>query len=143
MRTDNSRTRPFADQCRVLPELPQHDQFAGLRFRELRPDRSISHDEKSKPIDSTGTYRDRVGKLVNFSGSRELATFLVDSPEVQNAFVVQLFQHLAKQPPAAFGPDVLPQLRQRFAENQFSVRKLIIDIVRVSSLRGVELQNEG
>ncbi len=100
-------------------------------------------EEKSKPIDSTGTYRDRVGKLVNFSGSRELATFLVDSPEVQNAFVVQLFQHLAKQPPAAFGPDVLPQLRQRFAENQFSVRKLIIDIVRVSSLRGVELQNEG
>ena len=100
-------------------------------------------EEKSKPVDSTGTYRDRVGKLVNFSGSRELATYLVDSPEVQTAFVMQLFQHLAKQPPAAFGPDVLPQLRQRFVDNEFSVRKLIIDIVRVSALRGVELHNEG
>lgn len=100
-------------------------------------------EEKSKPVDSSGTYRDRLGKLVNFNGSRELATFLVDSPEVQTAFVMQLFQHLAKQPPAAFGPEVLPQLRQRFVENEFSVRKLIIDIVRVSALRGVELQNEG
>ena len=100
-------------------------------------------EEKSKPVDSTGTYRDRVGKLVNFSGSRELAAYLVDSPEVQTAFVMQLFQHLAKQPPAAFGPDVLPQLRQRFVDNEFSVRKLIIDIVRVSALRGVELHNEG
>lgn len=100
-------------------------------------------EEKNKPIDSNGTYRDRVGKLVNFNGSRELATFLVDSPEVQTAFVMQLFQHLAKQPPAAFGPEVLPQLRQRFVENEFNVRKLIVDIVRVSALRGVELQNEG
>lgn len=100
-------------------------------------------EEKSKPVESTGTYRDRLGKLVNFNGSRELATFLVDSPEVQTAFVMQLFQHLAKQPPAAFGPEVLPQLRQRFVENEFSVRKLIIDIVSVSALRGVELQNEG
>jgi len=100
-------------------------------------------EEKSKPIDSTGTYRDRVGKLVNFNGSRELATFLVDSPEVQTAFVMQLFQHLAKQPPAAFGPDVLPQLRQRFVENEFSIRKLVVDIVRISALRGVELQIEG
>ncbi len=103
----------------------------------------IRSEEKGKAIDANGTYRDRLGKLVSFNGSSELAAFLVDSQEVQTAFVGQLFQHLVKQPPAAFGPETLPGLRDRFAQNNFNIRKLIIDIARVSALRGVELHPEG
>ncbi len=67
----------------------------------------------------------------------------MDSPEVQTAIITQLFQHLVKQPPAAFGPQTLPELRARFVENNFSIRKLIVDIMRVSALRGIELHSEG
>lgn len=100
-------------------------------------------EEKGKPINATGNYRDRQGKLTAYNGSRELANFLVDSPEVQSAFVQQLFYHLVKQPPAAFGPDTVAGLRERFVKNEFSIQKLIVDIMRVSSQRGVALHSEG
>jgi hypothetical protein len=99
-------------------------------------------EEKGQPINALGAYRDRQGKLSTFDGSRELANFLVDSPEVQAAFVQQLFYHLVKQPPAAFGPQTLPGLRERFAQNQFNIKKLIVDIMRVSALRGVPFNVE-
>lgn len=100
-------------------------------------------EEKGKPINATGNYRDRQGKLTAFNGSRELASFLIDSPEVQTAFVQQLFYHLVKQPPAAFGPETVSGLRNRFVENEFSIQKLIVDIMRVSAQRGVVLHSEG
>jgi hypothetical protein len=90
--------------------------------------------EKGKPVDATGTYQTRAGDVVKFAGVRDLAKFLAESDEVQEAFVEQLFHHLVKQPARAFGPRTLGDLRRSFEENDFSIRKLMVEILATSAL---------
>jgi len=90
--------------------------------------------EKERPIDATGSYLMRTGKVVKFTGVRDLAAFLVGSAETQDAFVEKLFHHLVKQPIRAFGPQKLVDLRRRFADNRYNVRKLVAQIVVESAL---------
>jgi cytochrome c553 len=99
------------------------------RFREL---------ENGKPIDATGMYQTKSGQVVKFAGVRELATFLAESPEVQEAFVERVFHHLVKQPVQAYGPNRLAELRKSFEQNGFSVRKLMVDIMAQTALTGRE-----
>jgi hypothetical protein len=96
--------------------------------------------ENGRPIDATGAYQTRAGKVVKFAGVRDLATFLAESEETQEAFVEQLFHHLVKQPVRAFGPRKLWDLRRSFADNQYNVRKLMVEIITESALtaRGVK-----
>ena len=91
--------------------------------------------ESGKPIDTNGSYLARSGKLAKFSGATELGHYLVDSEEAQNAFVEKLFQHLVKQPVLAYGPRMLPALTQSFADNRYSIRKLMVQVA-VSSASG-------
>lgn len=97
---------------------------AAGRFRDV---------EKKKPIDSTGSYTTRAGKEVTFTGPRELAEFLVDSDDVHDAFVSKAFQHFVKQPPAAYAPDQLERLTEKFRESDFNIRKLIVEIAVVAA----------
>ena len=90
------------------------------RFREA---------ENGKPIDSTGAYQMRSGEVVRFNGVRDLAGFLANSPEVHEAFVERVFHQLVKQPVRAYGPNRLEELRQTFAQNGYSVRKLMVEIM--------------
>ena len=91
-------------------------------------------EENGKPIDTSGGYLTRTGEQVKFSGARELAKFLTDSEETHKALVEQMFHHLVKQPVRAYGPDRLPQLTEAFRKNEFSIRKLLVDIMAASSL---------
>jgi hypothetical protein len=90
--------------------------------------------ENGKRIDSRGAFQTRSGEVVRFSGIRDLARFLVKSEEVQEAFVEQMFHHLARQPVRAYGLDKLPELRRFFVDNQFSVRRLLVEIVAQSAV---------
>ena len=87
-----------------------------------------------RSIDATGGYQTRSGEVLKFAGVRDLATFLAGSEEVHEAFVEQLFHHLVKQPARAFGPWKLSELRQSFAANRFSIRKLLGEIMAESAL---------
>ena len=89
-----------------------------------------------KPIDATGTYQTRNGQTVKFDGARELATFLAGSEEVQTAFAEQLFRHLAKQTVRAYGPKELAELREAFAKNGFSIRKLAVEAATAAATDG-------
>ncbi len=91
-------------------------------------------DENGKPVDASGGYRTRNGEIVNFSGVRDLATFLANSEETHSAFVEQLFHGLIKQPIRAFGSQTRSVLRQKFVENNFNIRKLVIEIVATAAL---------
>lgn len=91
--------------------------------------------EHGKPIDATGEYQTRTGEIVRFGGVRDLAMFLANSEETQEAFVEQLFHHLVKQPIRAFGPRKLAELRQAFADNRYNVRKLMVEIMATSALK--------
>ena len=92
--------------------------------------------EKEKPIDATGAYQTRSGKVVKLAGLRELATFLAGSEETHEAFVERLFHYMVKQPVRAFGPRESLTLQKSFADNQYSIRKLIVDIVADSAQVG-------
>ena len=81
-------------------------------------------EEKGRPIDATGVYQTRHGKMVQFTGVRDLASFLAASEETHSAFVEQLFHYLVKQPIRAFGPDELPSSKESFAKHDFNLRRL-------------------
>jgi cytochrome c553 len=91
-------------------------------------------EEKKHPIDATGFYETRAGELVKFDGVRALAAFLNDSEEAHTAFVRQLFHYLVKQPVYAFGRYELSDLTRFFAEHQFNIRKLMVEIMATSAL---------
>lgn len=90
-------------------------------------------DEKSKPIDTSGSYTNRSGDLVEFTGPADLARYLADSDEAQRAFVARLFQHFVKQPPAAYGPGTLDDLTEKFREANYSIRALIVEVAIVAA----------
>jgi hypothetical protein len=90
--------------------------------------------ENGRPIDATGTYLTRTGETVQFTGARDLATYLAGSPETHDAFVEHLFHHLVKQPVRAYGPEELAKLRQFFVGHEFSIRKLLVEIMAESAL---------
>ena len=101
------------------------------RFRDL---------DGGRPIDATGLYQTRNGQTVKFDGARSLAEFLAGSEEVQTAFAEQLFRHLAKQPVQAYGPKELAELRESFAKNGFSIRKLAVEAATVAAMTGREVK---
>lgn len=91
-------------------------------------------EDAGKPIDASGTYRTRSGKLVHFNGVRDLAQFLANSDETRLAFVEQLFHYLIKQPIRAYGPSMLADLRNSFVEKEFNIQKLAVDIVAAAAI---------
>jgi hypothetical protein len=90
--------------------------------------------EKDRPIDATGAYQTRKGEVVKFAGLRDLAKFLADSEETHEAFVEQLFHYLVKQPVRAFGSGTLADLRRSFVEENYNIRKLMIEIIAETAL---------
>jgi hypothetical protein len=91
--------------------------------------------EKEKLIDAAGAYRTRSGGEVKFSGAREMAAFLAGSDETHAAFVEQLFQYLVKQPIRAYGPEALGRLQKSFVENNFHIRRLMVEIMALAAVK--------
>jgi hypothetical protein len=90
--------------------------------------------ESGKPIDTSGSYLARSGKLAKFSSANDLGKYIVESDEGQSAFVEKLFQHMVKQPVLAYGPRMLPGLVQTFGENRYSIRKLMVQVAVQSAM---------
>ena len=84
--------------------------------------------ENAKVIDVSGSYETRVSATAKFTGAKELAKFLANSEEVKYAFAQQAFHHFVKQPVRAYGLNKPEELRKTFAENDFNMRKLIVEI---------------
>jgi hypothetical protein len=91
-------------------------------------------EESGKLIKASGTYRTRQGDTIEFQGARDLAKFLADTSETHAAFVQQLFHYIVKQPIRAYGSDAKEKLRQSFERENFSIRRLLVDIIATSSL---------
>ena len=89
--------------------------------------------DATRPVDASGSYLPREGDAATFTGSRELAAALAESPDASEAFVQDLFHAIAKQPLRAWGDDALSTLRSRFAENGFDITQLLVDTMLVVS----------
>jgi Protein of unknown function (DUF1592)/Protein of unknown function (DUF1588)/PA14 domain/Protein of unknown function (DUF1595)/Cytochrome C oxidase, cbb3-type, subunit III len=93
-------------------------------------------DERGKPIDANGVYEPPNGEVTKYVGARQLATILAASEETHDAFVEQLFHHMVQQPIRAFGPARLAELRRFFADREYNVRSLLVEIVAGSAYPG-------
>lgn len=85
-------------------------------------------EEKGKSIDSRGNYLTRSGEQKEFAGARDLAAYLAQSEETHTALVTQLFHHVVKQPVRAYGLQTPETMRQAFVQNNFNLRRLIVEI---------------
>lgn len=91
--------------------------------------------EKDKPIDDSGQYRPRSGDVSKFQGATELADFLLKSPETHRSFCRQLFHHMVQQPILAYGPQTIDELASFFADHQFNMKQLMVEIACRSALQ--------
>ena len=105
--------------------LEEFDAVGRYRAGERRGD-------EVRPIDATGSYQPREGPEATFRGGRELAAYLVESPDAREAFVQQLFHALVRQPVRAWGPDTLPGLTRSFGDSGCDIRRLSVDIMKVA-----------
>lgn len=90
--------------------------------------------EKDVAIDAKGEYRTLAGESFAFDGIRPLAEHLAQSAEVRQSLVRHLFHHCVKQPIPAYGPRALPQLTERFAAADYSVKRLLVEIATTAAL---------
>jgi hypothetical protein len=91
--------------------------------------------EANRPVDTTGAYQPRGGKLVRFAGAKDLARYLAGSEEAHAAFVERLFYYFVKQPVRAYGPDALPKLERSFAANNYSIRRQMVETMTAAALK--------
>lgn len=91
--------------------------------------------ENDRVIDAVSDYTTDEGQIIRFEGARDLAEFAAGSEHAQNAFIEHLFHQLVKQPILAYGPDVMPRLRQSFVSSEFNIQKLIVEMTTLSALR--------
>ena len=106
----------------------------GFTFEHFDAVGRFRKEESGKPIVSTGTYRTRDGDTIQFDGARQLATYLAASSETHAAFGQQLFHYTIKQPIRAYGSDTKEKLRESFERQNFSIRRLLIEIIAKSAL---------
>lgn len=90
--------------------------------------------EKEKPIVSKGEFIDSTGTEVKLSGARDLAVYAAESPVAQAGFVAQLFDHVAKQPVEAYGPETLDRLWVSFTRSGFKIRDLLVEMAVTQAL---------
>ncbi len=98
--------------------------------------------EKDKPIDSKTVYLSPTSDKVVFNGAKDLAKYLVNSPEAHRNFIEKMFEHFVKQPIYAFGPDVLDQMHVKFQQSNFNVQNLIVEIAVVAATHDVNLSDD-
>jgi hypothetical protein len=84
--------------------------------------------EKARPINAASSYLNSQGESHSWTNATELADYLVNTDEVYRNFVEQLFQFMARQPLAAYGPDKSDQLFQKFRDSHFNVKETIVEM---------------
>jgi Protein of unknown function (DUF1588)/Protein of unknown function (DUF1592)/Protein of unknown function (DUF1585) len=89
--------------------------------------------ERNKPIDPQGSYVSRDGKTIELNGAKDLANYLAHSKDAHQAFVSRVFQYFVKQPVAAYGENTLEVLTKRFEEQEFNIKKLVVETAIVAA----------
>jgi mono/diheme cytochrome c family protein len=125
-----------AENCQICHGMINQLGFSLEQFDAVGRFRT---EERSQPIDSTGSYITRQGETVPLQGARGLAEFLAASRDAQEAFVAQVFRQLTNQPIQAFGPERLAERTTRFAESTFSIKTLLVESTAESALWMKEL----
>ena len=107
----------------------------GFSFERFDAVGRVRATDNKKPVDAVSDYTTSDGNVIKLTGARDVATHAAESLSGQTGFVRNLFQELVKQPPAAYSPELLGQLTQKFRADNFHVRNLAIEVAVVAALR--------
>ncbi len=127
----------IALQTKPVACMSCHDMINPLGFtlEKFDPVGRLREQENGAPVDATGQYETRDGKVTKFAGARDLARYVAGSEEAHSAFVTQLFEHLVKQPVRAYGTDTETRLRQSFTTNGYSIRRQMVETMVLAALK--------
>ena len=114
----------------------------GFPFEHFDATGRFRREELGHPILANGHYVTRQGETVGFDGVRQLASFLAESSETHSAFVGQLFHGMIKQPIRAYGAGTNEALRVEFVRENFSLRRLIREMIATSALTTLPPQTQ-
>lgn len=92
-------------------------------------------EELGKGVDASGQYITSQGERIEFRGVRDLADFLSQSQEVRSSLVRQMFQHLVKQPIAAYGVDRAGEVESRWAQEGYTIESLARSLAILASYK--------
>ena len=93
--------------------------------------------DNNKPVDTVAEFETDDGRTVKLTGPKDIADYTVGSAMAHRAFVRQLFFHVVKQNPLAFGEHTLDELREQFEKNGFNIQKLLGDIATVAGMHAL------
>jgi hypothetical protein len=106
------------------------EHFDGVgRFRTM---------DNKKPVDAASDFLTGEGETIRLKGPRDVAEYATKNPEAHRGFARQLFQHIAKQPLPAYGPDTLTRLRDFFEASDFNIQKLVVEMTKLAALHGIQ-----
>ncbi len=94
-------------------------------------------EDNHKAVDVGVDFEAEEGGMLHFSGPVDVAKHAVNSSHAHESFVRQLFLYTVKQPPAAFGAELLPQLKTQFTTDSFHIRKLLVQIALTNATAGL------
>ncbi|NBN95372.1 MAG: DUF1592 domain-containing protein, partial [Verrucomicrobia bacterium] len=86
----------------------------GFSFERFDAVGRVRATDNKKPVNAVSDYTTAEGSVIKLTGARDVATHAAESLSGQTGFVRNLFQELVKQPPAAYSPELLGQLTQKF-----------------------------
>ena len=107
----------------------------GFSFERFDAVGRVRATDNKKPVNAVSDYTTAEGSVIKLTGARDVATHAAESTAGQAGFVRNLFQELVKQPPAAYSPELLGQLTQKFRADNFHVRNLAVEVAVVAALR--------
>ena len=107
----------------------------GFSFERFDAVGRVRATDNRKPVDPVADYTAADGTVIKLTGARDVAQHAAESPAGQAGFVRNLFQELVKQPPAAYAPELLGRLTDRFRADGFHVRNLAVEVAVVAALR--------
>jgi hypothetical protein len=92
--------------------------------------------DKDKPVDSRSQYTTAGGETLELRSARDIAEFAAGSKAAHRAFVTQVFKHLVKQNPVAYGSDTVERLRHEFAADNFNMQNLLVRVAVRTAMHG-------
>ena len=107
----------------------------GFSFERFDAVGRVRATDNQKPVDVVSDYTTADGNVIKLTGARDVATHAAESLSGQSGFVRNLFQEMVKQPPAAYSPELLGQLTEKFRVDRFHIRNLAVEVAVVAALR--------
>jgi hypothetical protein len=108
----------------------------GFTLESYDPVGRFRTSDGAKQISTKAQYVTANGEPIEFKNAVDLAKFAIASEDAQGAFVKQLFHHLVKQDPDAYGEETLNRLVESFANDQFNIQNLMVEIAVVAAFNG-------